>query len=109
MHVQRVSVTPVQSFAMKHRSADVPRCPSFNHTTAQAASMSHNLTSASALDAGDRALRKRQVDVGNSEIEGFNELFQVFSLTQRHVTSDGNCMSLLVRVCYEGTRCALTC
>ena len=39
-------------------------------------------------------MRKRQVDVGRSEIEGFKELFQVFSLTQRHVTPDGNCMPL---------------
>jgi hypothetical protein len=34
------------------------------------------------------------VDVGNSDLEGFKELFQVFSLTQRHVTPDGNCMPL---------------
>jgi hypothetical protein len=88
MHVQRASVAPAQSFAMQHRSADVPRCPSFNHATAQAAPMSHNLTSASAVDVGGRELRKRQVDVGNSELEGFKELFQVFSLTQRHVTPD---------------------
>jgi hypothetical protein len=94
MHVQRASVAPAQSFAIQHRSADAPRCPSFNHTTAQAAPMSHNLTSASAVDAGGRALRKWQVDVGNSELEGFKELFQVFSLTQRHVTTDGNCMPL---------------
>jgi hypothetical protein len=38
-------------------------------------------------------LRKRQVDVGSSELEGFKELFQVFSLTKRHVSPDGNCMS----------------
>jgi hypothetical protein len=94
MHDQRASVSPAQSFTMQHRSADAPRCPSFNHTTAQAAPMSHNLTSASAVDAGGRALRKRQVDVGNSEIEGFKELFQVFSLTQRHVTPDGSCIPL---------------
>jgi hypothetical protein len=56
--------------------------------------MSHNLTSASVVDVGVRALRKRQVDVGNSVLEGFKELFQVFSLTQRHVTPDGNCMPL---------------
>ncbi len=56
--------------------------------------MSHNLTSVSAVDAGDRALRKRQVDVCNSELEGFKELFQVFSLAQRHVTPDGNCIPL---------------
>jgi hypothetical protein len=58
--------------------------------------MSHNLRSTSAVDDGDRALRKRQVDVVNSELEGFKELFQVFSLTQRHVTPDGNCMPLSV-------------
>jgi hypothetical protein len=58
--------------------------------------MSHNLRSASVVDSGGRALRKRQVDVGRSALEGFKELFQVFSLTQRHVTPDGNCMSLSV-------------
>jgi hypothetical protein len=58
--------------------------------------MSHNLTSASTVDSGDRDLWKWQVDVGSSELEGFQELFQVFSLTQRHVTPDGNCMSLSV-------------
>ena len=94
MHVQRSSVDPTQSFTMLHQSTDAPRCPSFNHTTTQAAPMSQNLTSASADDAGGRALRKWQVDVGNSELEGFEELFQVFSLTQRHVTPDGNCKSL---------------
>jgi hypothetical protein len=51
--------------------------------------MSHKLTSASTVDAGGRALRTRQVDVDSSELEGFKELFQVFSLTQRHVTPDG--------------------
>ena len=94
MHVQRASVAPAQSFTMQRQSADAPRCPSFNHTTAQAAPISHNLASASSVDAGGRALRKRQVDVGNSEVEGFKELFQVFSLTQRYVTPDGNCMPL---------------
>jgi uncharacterized protein YijF (DUF1287 family) len=96
MHIQRASVTPAQFFAMQHRSADTSRCPSFNHTTAQAAPMSHNLTSASVVDAGVRALRKWQVDVGNSELEVFKELFQVFPLTHRHVTPDGNCMPLSV-------------
>jgi hypothetical protein len=43
--------------------------------------MSHNLTSASVVDTGDRTLRKWQVDVDISEFEGFKELFQVFSLT----------------------------
>jgi hypothetical protein len=85
-----------------HRSVDAPRCSTFNHTTAQAAPMSHNLTSASGVDDGGRVLRKRQVDVGSSEFEGFKELFQVFSLTQRQVTPDGNCMSLSVE---ESTMC----
>ncbi len=45
--------------------------------------MSHNLTSASVVDAWGRALRKWQVDVGNSELEGFKELFKVFSCEAR--------------------------
>jgi hypothetical protein len=94
MHVQRASVAPAQSFTMQRQSADAPRCPSSNHTSAQAAPISHNLASASAVDAGGRALRKRQVDVGSSELEGFKKLFQVFSLTQWHVTPDGNCKPL---------------
>ena len=57
---------------------------------------------ASAVDAGGRALRKRQVDVGSSDLEGFKELFQVFSLTQRHVTPDGNCMPLSVAEASSG-------
>jgi len=69
LYVQRVSVAPTQSFVMQHRSADAPRCPSFNHTTTQVATMSHNLTSASAVDVGDRVLRKRQVDVDNLRCE----------------------------------------
>ncbi len=56
--------------------------------------MSHNLTSTRVVDGGDRALLKRQLDVDSSEVEGFKELFQVFSLTQRHVTPHGNCMPL---------------
>ena len=96
IHVQPASVAPAQSFDIQHRSPDAPRFPSFNHTTTEATPMSHNLTSVSAVDDGDRTLRKRQVDLGNSEIEGFKELFQVFSLTQRQVTPDGNCMSLSV-------------
>jgi hypothetical protein len=56
--------------------------------------MSHNLTSSSAVEAGGRAIRKRKVDVGISEIEAFKQLFQVFSLTQRHVTPEGNCVPL---------------
>jgi hypothetical protein len=56
--------------------------------------MSHNLTSASVVDAWGRPLRKWQVDVGNSELKGFKELFQVFSLTQQYVTPDGNYIPL---------------
>ena len=81
LYVQRVSVAPTQSFVMQHRSADATRCPSFNHTTEQTAPMSHNLTSTRVVDGGDRALLKRQLDVDSSEVEGFKELFQVFSLT----------------------------
>ncbi len=54
MHVQRASVAPVQSFAMQHRSADATKCPGFNHTAAHVASISHNRTSASAVDTGVR-------------------------------------------------------
>jgi hypothetical protein len=68
MHVHRASVTPDQSFVIQHRSAEAPRCPSFNHTTAQPAPMLHNLTSTSAVDAGGRVLQNRQVDVGNNHI-----------------------------------------
>jgi hypothetical protein len=96
MHVQRSSVDPTQSFTMLHQSTDAPRCPSFNHTTTEAAPMSHNLTSGSTVDTAGRSLRNRQVDVGRCELEGLKELFQVFSLTQRHVTPDGNCMPLSV-------------
>ena len=94
MTVQRASVAPAKSFTMELQSADAPRCSSFNHTTAQGAPMSHNLTSSSAVEAGGRAIRKRKVDVGISELEAFKELFQVFSLTQRHVVPEGNCMPL---------------
>ncbi len=94
MTVQRASVAPAKSFPMELQSADAPRCSSFNHTTVQGAPMSHNLTSSSAVEAGGRAIRKRKVDVGISELETFKELFQVFSLTERHVVPEGNCMSL---------------
>jgi hypothetical protein len=88
IHVQWVSVVQVQSFTMLYQSVDAPRCPSFNHTTASAVPMSHNLTSVSVVDAAGRVMRKWQGDVDRCEFEGFKELFQVFSLTQRHVTPD---------------------
>jgi hypothetical protein len=58
--------------------------------------MSHNITNGSAVECGDLTLRNRQVDVDSSELEGFKEMFQVFSLTPRYVTPDGNCMPLSV-------------
>jgi hypothetical protein len=58
--------------------------------------MSHNITNGSAFECGDLTLRNRQIDVDSSELKGFKELFQVFSLTPRYVTPDGNCMPLSV-------------
>jgi hypothetical protein len=60
--------SPAETCKDRHRMCEAPRCPSFNHTTSKAAPMSHNLTSASAVDPGGRDLRKRQVDVGNNHI-----------------------------------------